>query len=185
MNNLFFIGYDAGDLIKNTLREELSVCGGIIIEKEFENELPMSAILRQPAAFAGYPGLDEWKLYKFSGRDLYKDNEALRSHGKQLLDEALYYEKAVLCGIGGYDLLIPQFRESLLTLLNSDVPCIGTIADSDEILALQSIFGLGEKLPEFNSSFINALKSDNESTVIDFSSVPLPEAQNCIKHWLI
>ena len=55
------------------------------------------------------------------------DNEVFRSEGVRLLQEGAWYPFSVLDAIGGFELLIPQFRAALAEVLNAEQPFVGVL----------------------------------------------------------
>lgn len=60
------------------------------------------------------------------------DNEVFRNDGVRLLSEAELYPFSVIDEFGGYEILIPQFREALSEFLSSEQPCIGRAEGQQE-----------------------------------------------------
>lgn len=106
------------------------------------------------------------------------DTEVFRSSGVRLLSEAKLYPFAVVDGIAGFELILPQFRNALIELLNSDVPIIGTIARPEEVEAQRALLGLGQKLRTYYDALIKALAGNSETIILDFKNLDEDELRN-------
>ncbi|MCQ2557640.1 MAG: hypothetical protein MJ135_00835 [Oscillospiraceae bacterium] len=157
MKKLFFTGTDASSVLFRLLGSRIAEYGGIVFES-CESALTCSkCCFYSPAALAGIEGIEQWNCVQDTPNGIHWDNEQLRTNGVRLLQEASYYPAALLCGIGKSDLIIPQFRVELESILNSDLPCLGVIAPEADIDLMQGLFGLGEKIALFHSNLLSQL----------------------------
>ena len=120
------------------LREELGwmlqTAGGLATVRECDSVLGYD--LLPAAALGGVEGYTPLRFLDYSVDPPVRDNEVFRSEGVRLLNEAPYYSFALLDEIGGYELLIPEFRHALEELLNSETPIIGVLKGRENAAAL-------------------------------------------------
>ena len=114
------------------LREELGwmlqTAGGLATVRECDSSgRVLGYDLLPAAALGGVEGYTPLRFLDYSVDPPVRDNEVYRSEGVRLLNEAPYYSFALLDEIGGYELLIPEFRHALEELLNSETPIIGVL----------------------------------------------------------
>ena len=112
-----------------------------------------------------------------------KDNEVFRSHGVRLLQEAEYYPFVLLDEIGGFELLIPQFRNALAELLNSDVPIIGVLKGAENAAGIKKRFGLGDRFTMLTDNLRNVLDRDEDSVVLTVKAQGDPVAKRIAETW--
>lgn len=90
-----------------------------------------------------------------------------RGDGVRLLQEAQYYPFTVADAFGGFDLIIPQFREALLDVLNADTPMIGVLVGETAGEELRRRLGLGEKYTAYRRALRAALENDAETRLVE------------------
>ena len=95
------------------------------------------------------------------------DNEVFRVEAVRLLQEAPYYPFAVLDSIGGFELVIPQYREALAAFLSSPVPCVGILKPLEEAELMRGFLGLGERYTAFAARLRSALAADADTLLLD------------------
>ena len=86
--------------------------------------------------------------------------------------------------IGGFELIIPQFRTALETLLGSDLPVIGALKTGEEAEALREALGLGEKTCAFSRALRQNLAADPDALVLPVSAPDDDEARAAIESWV-
>lgn len=128
-------------------------------------EIDRVELMPAPAA-AGVTGYKSECILKRVGTTLLHDNEVFRSTGVTLMQEAQYYPYAVLDEFGGFELIIPQFREALLEVLNSELPCIGVLTEDSEGEALRHALGLGDKYTAYRHALHTALENDPDTRIV-------------------
>lgn len=141
--------------------------------------------LMPAAAAADISGLERAHILSFENGALVHNNEVFREVGVRLLQEAQYYPFAVLDEFGGFDLIIPQFREALLEVLNSDLPCIGVMMSEDEGENLRAVLGLGEKYTAFRRALKTALENDADTLILDVDSKDDDQIVRTLQSWII
>ena len=139
-------GCGKSSLIKNMLGPRLREAGGFITEAMYGGYGELCGFTLSPAAAAG--GVSGYFPERYLDCTVFpptSDNEVFRGTGVRLLEEAVWYPYVLLDEIGGYELIIPQFRAALETTLRTDMPIIGALKLFDEAEAMRQALGLGEK----------------------------------------
>jgi nucleoside-triphosphatase len=113
-----------------------------------------------------------------------KDNEIFRNQGVRLLQEASYYPYVLLDEIGGFEMLIPQFRNALADVLNSDVPIIGVLKSANNAAAVKERFGLGYKFTMLTDNLRAVLTNDSDTVVLEVKSLGDPISQRIVQGWV-
>ena len=177
-------GCGKSDAIRQALGPALLSAGGFVTEHErgIDGKLKRSLLL--PAAAAG--GAEGFKALPYL--DLREDpplhdNEVFRSEGVRLLQEAAWYPFSVLDAIGGFELLIPQFRAALTELLNAEQPLVGVLLAKKDSLALCHRLGLGERVEMNITQLWKALQSDPDTQIVDLSGLHRRRALRALEQW--
>ena len=139
--------------------------------------------LRPAAAFAGVEGLECARFLDASVWPPVKDNEAFRGLGVRLLQEAVWYPYAVVDEIGGFELLIPQFRGALEELLSSDLPLIGALKTCGEAAMLGQAFGLGERYGQYTARLHEALRADPDTLILPLDETEDEAVRRAVRDW--
>ena len=95
------------------------------------------------AAAGGAEGLEQELFLDMRSFPPAHDSEVFRSLGVRLLEEAAWYPFAILDEIGGIDLIIPQFRNALDSLLDSELPILGVIKSREDSEQMRRLLGPG------------------------------------------
>jgi len=178
-------GVGKSTLIRQLLGDKLSAAGGFISQRQLNEDGSLLGYDILPAAAAaGIEGLEGQRFLDYSVQPPRADNEVFRSFGVQLLKEAQYYPFAMLDEIGGYELLIPQFRNALSELLNSDVPIIGVIKGAANARELRRRFHFGSRFTAYTRQLRSALKADPDTLIIDVRRHGDKKAAEAIKRWM-
>ena len=85
--------------------------------------------------------------------------------------------------VGGFELIIPQFRNALLELLNSDLPCIGVLKSVQDAEILRGVLGLGEKYTAYAQALHAALDKDADTLVLETTGTGDTHAQRIVEQW--
>lgn len=139
--------------------------------------------LRPAAAAAGVEGLPSRRFLDCRAWPPQRDNEVFRGFGVQLLQEAALYPFAVLDEIGGFETLIPQFREALEALLQSGLPLLGALKSAEETEQWRQLFGLGEKMTQQTQRLRALLAEDPDARLIDLGEHSEAEALALLRAW--
>lgn len=171
-------------LLCEALGEKLAWAGGFVMAAETGPAgYADGYALRPAAAAAGVEGLPSRRFLDCRAWPPQRDNEVFRELGVQLLREAALYPFAVLNEIGGYETLVPQFREALEELLQSGLPLIGALKTAEEAERWRELFGLGERMTQRADHLRRELQSDPDCRVVDLAAVPEAEALSLLRAW--
>ena len=172
-------------MIREALGEKLAKCGGFVTERVFG---PGGALLGYDllpaAAAAGVEGFVPLRFLDYSRDPPTRDNEVFRGEAVRLLQEAEYYPFAVLDEIGGFELVIPQFRAQLGAFLSSSVPCLGVLKAPAGVEELRERFGLGEKYTALAEKLLMALDAAPDTLVLETSGRGDERAKQAICDWV-
>ncbi len=172
-------------MIRNALGDRLAEGGGFVTERIVGNDGKLLGVdLLPAAAAAGVEGFTPLRFLDYSADPPKRDNEVFRVEAVRLLQEAVYYPFAVLDEIGGFELVIPQFRAQLAAFLSSSVPCIGVLKANEGVEQLQARFGLGEKFPALARRLREALENDPDTLVLDTSGRGDERALQAVRNWV-
>lgn len=172
-------------ILRQQLKEQLASAGGFVTERIADRKGAVLGFELLPAAAAaGIEGFSGQRFLDCSVSPPRSDNEVFRSFGVQLLEEAAYYPFAVLDEIGGYELLIPQFRNALAELLNSDTPCIGVLKSPANARQLKRRFGFGSKFTAHTRQLHRALKADPDTLIIKVNKPGDKRAMDAVERWV-
>ena len=171
-------------IIRQALGGSLAYAGGFVTERVLDEQDKLLGFDLLPAAAAlSDQGFQRWRFLDYSGPQPAKDNEVFRSQGVRLLQEAEYYPFVLLDEIGGFEMLIPQFRNALAELLNSELPIIGVLKGPENAAAIKSRFGLGDKFTMLTDNLRTVLGGDEDTVVLKVKSPGDPVASRIAKAW--
>ena len=169
--HLILTGADSAacsEIIKTALGGKLAYAGGYVTEAEYAPNGAAAGYALLPAAgAAGIAGYEAQEFLHCAGARWTHDNEVFRGEGVRLLQEAQYYPFTVADTFGGFDLIIPQFREALLDVLNADAPMIGVLVGETAGEELRRRLGLGEKYTAYRRALRAALENDAETRLVE------------------
>ena len=111
------------------------------------------------------------------------DNEVYRGYGVQLLQEAAWYPYALLDEIGGFELIIPQFRQALEELLNAEVPILGALKTAEEAELFRQYLGIGERFTLNCRRLHQALREDSDTLVLEMTGPDDENAAAAVRAW--
>lgn len=165
-------------IIKEALGPQIAYAGGFLTERVSDDSGKLLGFDLLPAA-----GYERWQILDYSREKPVKDNEVFRNQGVRLLNEAAYYPFAVLDEIGGFEMLIPQFRNALAELLNSDLPIIGVLKGPENVRGIQQRFGLGDKFTMLTDHLRAVLAKDSDTVVLEVKASGDPVARHIAATW--
>lgn len=172
-------------MIRRLMGDKLCEAGGFCtVRSRSASAESYADYLQASAASAGIDGYPAFCFLDTVCSPPWRDNEVFRTEAVQLLQEASYYPFAVLDKTGGFELVIPQFRNALETFLASSVPCIGSLFTAGEAEALRRTLGLGDKYPAFVRQLHTTLDANPETLVIDVSQKGDRFAESCVQQWI-
>lgn len=172
-------------LLRETLGSLLAIAGGYITETIVDDDgSPLTEMLYPAAAAADhslYEGID---FMEYDGDTCTRDNDVFRFDAAKLLEEAEYYPYAMLDQLGGFELIIPQFRAALDGLLSLELPIIGALRDEAGILELQSRLGLGDRYPAAARALYEQLRQDEDTLLLETDAVSSEQIRVRILQWI-
>ncbi len=172
-------------IIRQALGSAAGYAGGFITERVADGDGSIEGFDLYPAAAAiGHDGFDGLRFLDLGTTPPRKDNEVFRESAAQMLREAEYYPFVMLDEIGGFEMLIPQFRNELAQLLNSDAPIIGVIKGAENAEELRASFGLGEKFTMLTDNLRAVLANDEDTVVIEVKQRGDETARRIVEAWV-
>ena len=172
-------------LIRNTLGLGISMAGGFVTEPAYSSDGTLIGYdLLPSAAISGIEGFEPLRFLDFSSSPPVTDNEVFRVNAARLLEESVYYPFSVLDEFGGFELIIPQFREALSDFLSSDQPCIGVIKTPESAEKLRRELGLGEKYIAYVLRLYEALRADPDTLILETIGINDAVAQRIVAQWV-
>lgn len=171
-------------MIRKALGEKLGYAGGFVTERVRDDTGRLLGYdLFPSASAAGIAGFEGLRFLDYSCTPPRSDNEIFRNDAVRLLKEAQMYPFILLDEFGGYELIIPQFREALLDVLNCDVPCIGVLKGAPNAAQLQHRLGLGERFIAYRDALEAALRRDSDTLVLEVGGWDDRRALESVKQW--
>ena len=172
-------------IIRQALGSAAGYAGGFITERVADGDGSVEGFDLYPAAAAiGHDGFEGLRFLALGTTPPQKDNEVFRESAAQMLREAEYYPFVMLDEIGGFEMLIPQFRNELAQLLNSDAPIIGVIKGAENAEELRASFGLGEKFTMLTDNLRAVLANDEDTVVIEVKQRGDETARRIVEAWV-
>ena len=172
-------------IIRQALGTAAGYAGGFITERVTDGNGHVDGFDLYPAAAAiGHDGFDGLRFLDLGTTPPRKDNEVFRESAAQMLREAEFYPFVMLDEIGGFEMLIPQFRNELAQLLNSDAPIIGVIKGAENAEELRASFGLGEKFTMLTDNLRAVLTNDEDTVVIEVKQRGDETARRIVEAWV-
>ena len=172
-------------IIRQALGSAAGYAGGFITERVADGDGSVEGFDLYPAAAAiGHDGFDGLRFLDLGTVPPRKDNEVFRESAAQMLREAGFYPFVMLDEIGGFEMLIPQFRNELAQLLNSDAPIIGVIKGAENAEELRASFGLGEKFTMLTDNLRAVLANDEDTVVIEVKQRGDETAKRIVEAWV-
>lgn len=172
-------------IIRQALGRAAGYAGGFITERVADGDGSVEGFDLYPAAAAiGHDGFDGLRFLDLGTTPPQKDNEVFRESAAQMLREAGFYPFVMLDEIGGFEMLIPQFRNELAQLLNSDAPIIGVIKGAENAEELRASFGLGEKFTMLTDNLRAVLANDEDTVVIEVKQRGDETARRIVEAWV-
>ena len=186
--HLFLIGPSGSgktSLLRETLGEKLALSGGYVTEAVYGSYGELTGFSLSPAAAAANISGYKAELFLDCRRfPPHADTEVYRQTGVRLLLEAAWYPYVMLDEFGGFELIIPQFREALMDVLHSEMPVIGALKTAEEADALREALGLGPKFHIYTQQLRSLLRQDKNTRLLDLSALSLNAAREYVQAWI-
>ena len=182
--HLFLCGLpDSGaPLFKKVLGGRLAEAGGYYTEP-VACDGGRAIELIPAAALAGVEGFERSRFLDLTVSPPVRDNEVFRHTAAELLRQSEYYHFSVVCGLGGFELVIPEYRAELGNFLSSRLPCAGTIITEAHAGELRALLGLGERYSALYRQLRIALENAADALTVDVCSVGADAAEDVLRRW--
>ncbi len=177
-------GCGKSNALRSVLGPALLGAGGFMTQHERGADGKLMRSLLLPAAAAGgADGFEALPYLDLRGTAPLHDNEIFRGEGVRLLQEAAWYPFTVLDAIGGFELLIPQFRAALADTLSCEQPLVGVLMPRNEAAALCRLLGLGERVEANIAQLWKALQADRDSLIVELAGLHRRRALRALEQW--
>lgn len=171
-------------LIREVLGSSLGYAGGFITERKLDAAGNLLGFDLYPAAAAAdmssYIGQ---RFISKSALGLSKDTEVLRNYGTQLITEAEYYPYVMLDEFGGFDVLIPQFRNALADIFSSDKPIIAVMKSDKNVKQVKKNFRLGPRFLQTVDIVKSTLAAHEDSLIVEMKKPGDVKVKALIEQW--
>lgn len=172
-------------LLRELLGERLATAGGLITRPvRSPAGLVQGLELLPAAALGGVMGLEGRTFLSYTARGAKTDNEVYRVYGVRLLEEAHWYPYALLDEIGGFELIIPQFRAALEALLAQELPLIGAVKTPQEAELFRQYLGLGARFTAQVERLHQLLTQDPDTLLLDLEAQGPDAARAAVQRWI-
>ena len=172
-------------LIRDLLGSGLQSAGGFCTELSRDADGSIIGCSMMPAAMAGgAEGMEKALFLDMRRFPPGHDSEVFRDLGVRLLEEAAWYPFAVLDEIGGIDLIIPQFRNALDGLLQTELPILGVVKSREDSEQMRSMLGPGERFTAFYDRLSALLSGDPDTELIRITENAEEEAGKAVAAWI-
>ena len=171
-------------LIRELLGIRLQAAGGFCTELSTSEDGGFGCRLMPAAMAGGAEGYEKELFLDLRFSPPVHDSEVFRQTGVRLLEEAVWYPFAVLDEIGGIDLIIPQFRLALDSILASELPILGVLKTREESENLRRLLGPGERFRAFSDRLHTALEKDSNTEIISITGDAASEAAEAAADWV-
>lgn len=171
--------------VRSVLGPALSCAGGFITERDISPTGTVEGVSIFPAAAAFSKAEYEGRRFlDFSGARTSHDNEAFRTFGVRLLKESVNYPFTLIDEFGGFEMLVPEFREELLKVLSSPRPLIAVLKSAQNAEELRRRVGLGEKYTALLQNLHSALSQNANTELIEMRCRGEERVSNTLKCWM-
>lgn len=177
-------GCGKSTMIRKALGQSLTAAGGFVTERVLSPEGKLLGFELMPAAAAGgVQGFEALRFLDYSVDPPLNDNEVFRGPAVKLLEEAVYYPFSLIDEFGGFELVIPQFRDALAEFLSSEQPCIGVLKGLENAAQLRRRFGLGDRYTAYVQRLKEALENDADTLVLSTTGREDEKARRIVEAW--
>lgn len=178
-------GCGKSGLLREELGPALAMAGGYVTEAaRNESGMITGVDLLPAAAAAGIQGFAALRFLDLTCVPPKRDNEVFRGPAAQLLQEAEYYPFSFIDEFGGFEIVIPQYRQALAEFLSSDQPCIGVLKSREEAAKAREQFGLGEKYTMLIENLHQVLANDSDSLLLKTGGYDDQVTRRIVRQWV-
>ncbi len=171
-------------IIKNALGNSFAFAGGFITKRiTNENGTVIGYDLLPPAADSEISYCAASRFLDCTCTPPKANTEIFRKDGVRLLREAEYYPFSVIDELGGFELLIPEFRSALSDFLSSPLPCIGVFKGVAECENLRHSLGLTDRFLTCRQQILSAMQSFDGIKIIELAGKNDDSAILAVNDW--
>ena len=165
--NLFLtgpVGCGKSTSIASALADKLAGAGGFLtVRQKDDTGRAVAYWLQRP------DGSDRQIIIDYSARPYTMHMEVFEGFAAALLDEAKRYDYVILDEIGGFEVLSDAFMAALMSLLESDIPCIGVMKPEGPATKLICKLGLDQRFEDEAAKLRRWMGEDPDTVVYEFS----------------
>lgn len=177
-------GCGKSTLIREVLGASVAYAGGFITERKLKEDGSLEGFDIYPAAAVA--DMSSYTGQRFISKTvlgLNKDTEVFRNYGVQLLNEAQYYPFIMLDEFGGFDVLIPQFRNAIAEVFSSDKPIIAVMKANSNVKEIKKKFHLGPRFIQTVDIVKTTLANDVDTQIIEMKKPGDAKVRAAIEQW--
>ncbi len=171
-------------LIREVLGSSIAYAGGFITERKLGEDGELIGFDLYPAAAAA--DMSSYTGQRFISKTtlgLGKDTEVFRNYGVQLLTEAEYYPFVMLDEFGGFDVLIPQFRNAIAEIFSTDKPIIAVMKSDKNVKEVKKRFHLGPRFIQTVDIVKTTLANDADTLMVEMKKPGDKKVRALIEQW--
>jgi len=165
MKNLFLtgsVGCGKSTSIATAMGDGLKKAGGFLtVRQKDDTGRAVAYWIQRPN------GSEKQIIIDYSAKPYTMHMEVFEDLGVRLLKEAEQFDYVVLDEIGGFEVLSEPFVEALMTLLKSDIPCIGVMKGEGPASKMIQKLGLGEVYVSKAESLRSWMRSDPDTLLYE------------------
>ena len=181
MKNLFLtgpVGCGKSTSIASALADKLPGAGGFLtVRQKDDTGRAVAYWLQRP------DGSDRQIIIDYSARPYTMHMEVFEGFAAALLDEAKRYDYVILDEIGGFEVLSDAFMAALMSLLQSEIPCIGVMKGAGPASKMIQKLGLGEAYVQRAESLRQWMRQDENTLLYECTQFD-PEGLRLAKEWV-
>ncbi len=176
------IGCGKSTLIKNAVCDRAARAGGFITVRARENG-ELRGFDLMPARALVCPGQEARRFLDFGESGAKRDGSVFSDYAAVLLSQARTAPFAVVDEFGGWELMIPEFREALEAFLRSDTPCVGVLKSLAAAEELDRRIGLGGEYLAAARALREALGADENTLLLETGGRYDTGAEGKLRAW--
>lgn len=183
------IGCGKSTLIYETIGEQLKTAGGFCTSRLLDSKGKTLGFRQMPAGELN--SLSEYYKESMSGIFIYcqqsgmkLDNEVLLESTLPLIKKIEEYPFGVLDEIGGCELMLPEFRDTLYDTLRKSTPCIGVLKSEENSLNMVKNGRLPETYCNEYKSFMDFIYSNSDVEVVPTTRETIDDVRGKILQWM-
>ena len=175
------IGCGKSTLIRNALGPDAARAGGYVTLRCMNSEKLMGFKLAPARALAD-PSICGQQFLDFTTGSI-RNDQVFAEYGASLLEKYENYPFVVADEFGGLELLVPEFREGLYRLLQSEVPCVGVLKTYRASRALAQRMGLDTDYEKQYKMLREMLESNSQTLLLNTAGRYDTEAEKALFRW--